>query len=174
MTDRLGTTPSQTVGPFLSIGLDWPDGADVVAEGTPGAVTIRGTVTDGDGAPVGDALVEIWHAGSDGRFDPAAPCFGRCATDADGGFAFLTRKPGRVDGEQAPHVDVLVFARGLLRHLVTRMYFPDEAAANERDPVLRGLPADERALLVAAPEPGPVLRFDVRLQGEGETPFFVL
>ncbi len=176
MTDRLGTTPSQTVGPFLSIGLDWPRAADIVPADAPGAVSIRGRVTDGDGAPVGDALIEIWHADPDGRLDAGTGFqgFGRCATDRDGGFAFRTRKPGRVDDEQAPHVDVLVFARGLLRHLVTRIYFPDEDAANGRDPVLRVLPAERAALLIATTEADSALRFDIRLQGEGETPFFDL
>lgn len=184
MSEALGTTPSQTVGPFLSIVLPWHDGSDLVADGTPGAIVISGTVTDGGGAPVPDALVEIWQADPDGRFShpddprgaatyPGLRPFGRCPSDDDGRFWFRTLKPGRVDDEQAPHVDVTVFARGLLKHLVTRIYFPDEAGANSTDPVLRALPEADRAQLVAIAEDAG-LRFDIRLQGEGETPFFAV
>lgn len=189
MTEQLVTTPSQTVGPFLSIGLPWADGAALVAEGTTGAVRIGGQVFDGVGDPVPDALIEIWQADPDGRFphpaDPRGPSaypglrpFGRCPTDADGRYAFRTLKPGRVDAEQAPHIDVTVFARGLLRHLVTRLYFPDETAANAADPVLRSLPEPERDLLVAVVD-SDGLRFDIRLQSaaggaRGETPFFTV
>jgi protocatechuate 3,4-dioxygenase, alpha subunit len=184
MTDRLGTTASQTVGPFLSIGLAWPDGPELVPAGTPGAIRIAGVLVDGAGAAVPDGLVEIWQADPDGRFrHPADPRgagehqgfrgFGRCATGPDGAFWFRTLKPGRVDDEQAPHVDVTVLARGLLRQVVTRLYFPDEAGANAADPVLAGLPADERRLLVAVDDGGG-LRFDIRLQGAEETPFFTL
>jgi protocatechuate 3,4-dioxygenase alpha subunit len=182
---ELGLTPSQTVGPFLSICLPWADGPDLVAEGTPGAITISGRVLDGEGAPVPDALIEIWHADPDGRFPhpddprgqvdyPGLRPFGRCPTDADGRYHFRTLKPGRVDDEQAPHIDVTVLARGLLVHLVTRIYFPDEAAANATDPTLRELDDADRALLTAVGE-GDTLRFDVRLQGGvDETPFFVV
>jgi protocatechuate 3,4-dioxygenase alpha subunit len=88
-------------------------------------------------------------------------------------FTFRTRKPGRVDDEQAPHIDVTVFARGLLKHLVTRIYFPDEVEANAADPTLRELSEDERALLIATAQ-GSTLRFDIHLQGERETPFFAV
>lgn len=182
MTERLGTTPSQTVGPFLSIVLPWPDGPDMAERG---GITVHGTLLDGAGEPVPDGVIEFWQADPDGRFphpdDPRGAVdypgfrpFGRCATDEHGGFAFRTLKPGRVDDEQAPHVDVTVFARGLLRQLITRMYFPDEAEANASDPVLRSLGSDERARLVAAAEAEDVLRFDIRMQGDGETPFFVV
>ena len=174
------TTPSQTVGPFLSIALPWDDGADLVSSG---GITIVGTLVDGAGDPVPDGLVEIWHADPDGHFPhpaDAAPAdypglrtFGRCATDAAGVFRFHTLKPGRVDTEQAPHVDVVVFARGLLKHLVTRIYFPDEATANATDPVLQTIPAGARERLVAI-EDGDALRFDIVLQGEAETPFFAV
>lgn len=178
------TTPSQTVGPFLSIALPWDDGSDLVAGGTPGAITIVGTLTDGAGDPVPDGLIELWQADPDGRFphpdDPRGAVsypgfrpFGRCATDVDGGFWFRTLKPGRVDDEQAPHVDVTVFARGLLKHVVTRLYFPDEAAANADDPTLAALEPADRARLTARVE-GDRLRFDIRLQGADETPFFVV
>jgi len=191
MTEPLGSTPSQTVGPFLSIGLPWADGPDVVPEGTTGAVRIAGTLTDGAGAPVPDGLIEIWQADPAGRFthpdDPRGPVdsgfrgFGRCATDAAGGFWFRTVKPGTLPCEgdlaEAPHLDVSVFARGMLHRLVTRVYFPDEAAANAADPVLRDLDAAERALLTALPQPDGTLRFDIRLQAGAdgpETPFFAV
>jgi protocatechuate 3,4-dioxygenase alpha subunit len=185
LLEPLGTTPSQTVGPFLSIALPWADGPELVAEGTPGAIVISGTVFDGAGEPVPDALIEIWQADPDGRFphpdDPRGAVsydgfrpFGRCPTDRDGRFWFRTRKPGAVDGEQAPHIDVTVFARGLLRHLVTRLYFPDEAEANAADPALLALEGADRKLLTAVAEGGDRLRFDIRLQGEDETPFFAV
>jgi protocatechuate 3,4-dioxygenase alpha subunit len=181
---ELRTTPSQTVGPFLSICLPWPDGPDLVAEGAPNSVTVRGRVVDGAGDPVPDALIEIWQADPDGRFphpdDPRGAAdyegfrpFGRCPTDENGNYWFRTLKPGRVDDEQAPHIDVTVLARGLLRHLVTRIYFPDETAANESDPTLCELDEADRTLLVATPD-GDGLRFDIRLQGEHETPFFLV
>jgi len=191
MTEPLGSTLSQTVGPFLSIGLPWADGPDVVPEGTTGAVRIAGTLTDGAGAPVPDGLIEIWQADPAGRFthpdDPRGPVdsgfrgFGRCATDAAGGFWFRTVKPGPLPCEEdlaeAPHLDVSVFARGMLHRLVTRVYFPDEATGNAADPVLRDLDAAERALLTALPQPDGTLRFDIRLQAGAdgpETPFFAV
>jgi protocatechuate 3,4-dioxygenase, alpha subunit len=189
----LGITPSQTIGPFLAIGLPWPDGPDVVPPGTPGAVVISGQVFDGAGAPVPDALVETWQADPDSRFDhpddprgAARPAvagfrgFGRSATDADGYYQITTLRPGPLPGadggSEAPHLDVSVFARGLLDRVVTRIYFPDEADANAADPVLAAIadPA-RRSTLVAAAEPGSqrtAFRFDIRLQGEGETVFF--
>ncbi|WP_456955725.1 protocatechuate 3,4-dioxygenase subunit alpha [Geodermatophilus sp. SYSU D00867] len=184
---RLGTTPSATVGPYLAIGLTWPDGAWAAAEGTPGGFWIRGRVVDGAGDAVPDALVETWQADPDGRFpspeDPRGPSaypgfrgYARSST-ITGEFAVFTLKPGRVpDGEgglQAPHVDVSVFARGLLDRVVTRVYFADEAEANAADPVLAALPEDRRATLLARPaEDG--YRFDVHLQGDRETVFFAL
>ena len=199
----LPETPSQTIGPFFAVGLPWPDGPDVVAEGTPGAVRIGGRVLDGAGHPVPDALVETWQADPNGRFahpdDPRGPAggsagspgwspggsgasgfrgFGRCATDAEGRWAILTVKPGPLPapdgGVEAPHLDVSVFARGLLGRLVTRVYFPDEAEANAADPLLASIPdAAARARLVAVAD-GDGLRFDIRLQGEQETPFLAV
>lgn len=175
-------TPSQTVGPYLSLVLPWPDGLYVVDPGTAEAITIVGTLRDGAGDPVADGLIETWQADPAGRFDhPADPRgtpsgfrgFGRCPTDADGAFGVHTLRPGPVDDEQAPHIDVSVFARGLLHRLVTRMYFPGEVA-NDTDPVLSRLAATDRARLVAVAQPDGSLRFDIRLQGEGETPFFSL
>ncbi|MFZ5851659.1 MAG: protocatechuate 3,4-dioxygenase subunit alpha [Actinomycetota bacterium] len=184
----LPATPWQTVGPYLSLGLTWPDGADVVPEGTPGAVWVRGRVLDGHGEPVVDALVETWQADADGRFDhpddprgarpprpPGFRGFGRCPTDAAGGYAVRTVKPGPLPapggGTEAPHLDVSVLARGVLRRLVTRVYFADEAAANALDPVLQALPEPARARLLAQPT-GDGYRFDIRLQGDDETVFF--
>ena len=185
-------TPSQTVGPFLGIGLPWPDGPFVVPEGSPGAITITGRVVDGAGQPVSDALVETWQADPDGRFrhpdDPrGAPAegglafrgFGRCPTGPDGSYRIVTLKPGPLPGPgggtEAPHVDVSVFARGLLDRVVTRIYFPDEAQANAADPVLASIGDPARAAtLVARPDPADagLLCFDIHLQGEHETVFF--
>ena len=185
MTDT-GITPSQTVGPFLHVGLVWDDGSYVVPEGTPGALWITGTVYDGKADAVPDALVETWQADPAGRFNhpddgrgPATPPapgfrgFGRCHTDTAGRFKVLTIKPGSPDSYQAPHIDVSVFARGLLDRVVTRIYFPDEIASNAADPVLSALPDDRRRTLIAVQE-GDALRFDIHLQGAGETVFLAL
>jgi protocatechuate 3,4-dioxygenase alpha subunit len=184
----LPQTPSQTIGPFFAVELCWPDGPEVVPEGTPGAVWVGGQVTDGAGDPVPDALVETWQADPTGRFahpdDPRGPSpsgfrgFGRCATDAEGRWAVHTLKPGPLPdpdgGTEAPHLDVSVFARGLLHRLVTRIYFPDEAEANAADPLLASIPDPAaRARLVAVAE-GDRLRFDIRLQGDRETPFLAI
>jgi len=182
----LQVTPSQTVGPYFAIGMTWEDGPYVVPEGTDGAIRIRGRVTDGEGRPVPDAVIETWQADADGRFDhpddPRGPAsgfrgFGRCGTDGDGGYAILTVKPGPVPGPggttQAPHIDVSVFARGLLNRCVTRIYFADEADANAADPVLSSVPEARRGTLVAEPTDDGY-RFDVRLQGERETAFFAI
>jgi protocatechuate 3,4-dioxygenase alpha subunit len=170
-----GLTPSQTVGPFLHIGLPWPDGPDVVPDGTPGAIVIAGRIVDGDGAPVPDALVETWQCDGDGRFDnPDFRGLGRCPTDPNGRYRIRTVKPAAPDAEQAPHVDVSVFARGLLDRVVTRIYFADEPHANAADPVLSTVDADRRATLLAEPAVGGTgeYRFDVALQGTAETVFF--
>jgi protocatechuate 3,4-dioxygenase alpha subunit len=175
-------TPSQTVGPFLSIGLTWPDGRDAAPEGAPGRITIGGYVRDGAGAPVPDAMLETWQAGPDGRFDhPDDPRgavsgfrgFGRCATGADGGYRIQTVKPGplpaRDGGCEAPHIDVSLFARGLLDRVVTRIYFADEA--NDADPALASVDPARRHTLIAARTDGGY-RFDIELQGPAETVFF--
>jgi len=179
-----GRTPSQTVGPYFAIGLPWPEGPHVVPEGTPEAVWIRGAILDGAGDRVPDSMIETWQAGPDGLF--ASPRgrsgdergfrgFGRASAEPDGAFEILTVKPGPLrgaDGEtQAPHLDVSVFARGLLKRVVTRMYFADEEEANAADPVLSAIDPDRRATLIARPT-ADGYHFDVRLQGEGETVFF--
>jgi protocatechuate 3,4-dioxygenase alpha subunit len=191
-TQRLGCTPSQTVGPFLRMALPWDDGPYVVPEGTAGAFWVRGRLLDRNGDPVSDGLIETWQADPDGRFDhpddprgaarssvPGFRGFGRAPTEDDGSFAILTVKPGALpspDGStEAPHLDISVFARGLLNRVVTRLYFPDETAANDADPVPCAF-ADPRlrSTLVASPTDDGGLRFDIRLQGAHETPFFDL
>ena len=184
-----GITPSQTVGPFLAIALPWADGPFVVPPDTPGSIVIAGRVVDGAGQPVPDALVETWQADSDGRFehpdDPRGAAaaagqfrgFGRSATDPDGNYRIVTLRPGALPcpggGTEAPHLDVSVFARGLLDRVVTRIYFPDEAAANAADPVLTSITDPVRkATLIAADETHGRFTFDIRLQGDGETVFF--
>jgi protocatechuate 3,4-dioxygenase, alpha subunit len=187
MASELQLTPSQTVGPFFSIGLTWPDGAYAVPEGTTGAFWVRGRVTDGDGEPVPDAVIESWQADPDGRYhhpdDPRGADgefrgFARAPTDADGRFAILTVKPGPVPGPggatQAPHLAVSVFARGLLNRVVTRIYFADEPELNAADPVLQRVPEARRGRLIAEPAPDGGYRFDVRLQGEDESVFFAV
>lgn len=180
----LELTPSQTVGPFLSIGLTRERGHLVVPEDAPGAITIRGVVTDGAGAPVPDGVIETWQADADGRFDhpddPRGPSgsgfggFGRCLTGPDGSYRIVTVKPGAVGDGQAPHIDVSVLARGLLDRVTTRIYFPDEEAANATDPALQAVPDARRNTLVATAEGPGLLRFDIRLQGAGETVFFTI
>jgi protocatechuate 3,4-dioxygenase alpha subunit len=161
-------TPSQTVGPYFSIGLPWPDGPEVVPDGD---VWIRGTVFDGEREPIPDALIETWQADPSGRYEVKGfRGFGRCPTDEHGAWAIRTVKPGAV-GDQAPHIAVSVFARGLLNRVVTRIYFPEDAAAQAADPVLSSLDERERKTLIAVREDDGY-RFDVRLQGPDETVFF--
>jgi len=168
-------TPSQTVGPFFSIGLPWEGGSHAVAPDTPGAIRIAGTIADGEGAPIPDALIETWQSdppAQPGRFRG----FTRCGyEEGDGSYELVTLKPGPVPGPdgapQAPHLDVSVFARGMLHRCVTRIYFADEAEANAADPVLARVPEARRSTLLAQPEAGGY-RFDIRVQGLGETVFF--
>jgi protocatechuate 3,4-dioxygenase, alpha subunit len=173
-----GTTPSQTVGPYLGIGLPWPDGPEVVARDASGAIRVHGFLIDGAGEPVPDGLIETWQADPGGRFGGDFRGFGRAATAEDGAWEVFTLKPGPVPGPdgtpQAPHIAVSVFARGLLDRVVTRIYFGDEPEANAADPVLAGI-ADPvaRATLIARPEAGGY-RFDVHLQGPDETLFFAI
>jgi protocatechuate 3,4-dioxygenase alpha subunit len=184
-----GQTPSQTVGPFFHFALPNEKFETLVTEQTKGErIRVEGRVLDGDGAPLPDALIEIWQANADGRYDhpddrqqdkeldPAFHGWGRSATDNEGRFRFLTIKPGPVPGPgntlQAPHINVTVFARGMLKHLVTRLYFDGEALNND-DPVLARV-AERRSTLIARRangKDGPFV-LDIRLQGERETVFF--
>ena len=183
------TTPSQTVGPFFAIGMPWDAGPMAVPEDTPGAIRITGTVYDGAGTRVPDAMIETWQADSDGRFAdlhgygeqsqlPGFRGFARfAAEDGDGGFEIVTVKPGPLPGPgatmQAPHIDVSVFARGMLHRCVTRFYFADEPDANAADPVLATVPAERRSSLIAQPIDGGY-RIDIHLQGQDETVFFAV
>ena len=188
MSEHAAPTPSQTIGPFFHFALLNRDLTKLVAPDHPSAVRIKGKILDGAGEVVPDAMVEIWQADTTGHYphpeddrDDSPPDenfsgFGRCGTDEHGEFSFVTVKPGPVPGLeenlQAPHVLVSVFARGLLKRLVTRLYFPDEEHANVFDPVLNRIEdPGHRATLVAHPEDG-ALRFDIHLQGEVQTVFF--
>ncbi len=195
-------TASQTVGPFFSYGLT-PDSipgiryaghtGNVLADETTAGehIAVEGRVLDGAGEPVSDAMIEIWQANAAGRYrheedgrdeiplDSGFHGFGRTGTDRQGRFRFDTVKPGPVPAPgnalQAPHIAICVFARGMLSHAFTRLYFSDEAAANEADPVLNAVEAGRRATLIAGRgerRGRTVYRFDIRLQGDGETVFF--
>jgi protocatechuate 3,4-dioxygenase, alpha subunit len=184
MTTKLVPSGSQTVGPFFSIGLEYLAGQPIengsVASGD---VEISGRVLDGEANPVPDAMLEVWGADSDGRYGASEeasgspPCFRRVVTNVDGRFSFTINKPGAVafdEGRnQAPHLVVLVFARGLLRHLITRVYFPDGDEIGS-DPVLEQVPKERRSTMIARKDGGDShrLRWDVILQGTDETVFF--
>ena len=179
-------TPSQTVGPFFSLGLLGPRWAVGIDETVPGPrIHIDGRVLDQDGEPVIDALIEAWQADAQGRYrrlGSASPQhndrftgFIRIGTDAGGRFTFETIRPGAVrqaDGMlHAPHVNLGIFARGLLKRLHTRLYFPDEPL-NQTDPVLALVPAARRSTLIATAAGPGGFAFDLRLSGNGETVFF--
>lgn len=207
-----GQTPSQTVGPFFHYGLPWKGGADLVGTSGMGArpdlypaehdvlhsssptgvpegdvIEISGRVLDGDGAPVPDAMIEIWQANAAGRYcgdaddrpeiglDPHFVGFGRSATDPEGVFRFRTIRPGRVPGPgntlQAPHIAVAVFGRGLLKRLATRLYFAD-GEGNATDPILELVPEERRATLIAQRHRDGRWAFDIHLAGDSETVFF--
>ena len=183
----LRASTSQTIGPYLRIGLEWMQIEDVAAKGVAGErVAIRGRVLDADGKPVNDAAVETWQANSHGRYahpddkqdKPLEKNFrgyGRSLTDDSGAFRFRTIKPGRVPGPQgtaqAPHLVVTVFMRGLLKQLATRIYFPDEQS-NAEDPLLKLVPAARRATLIAKRKGKGALEWNIILQGKNETVFF--
>ena len=187
---RLGHTPWQTVGPFFHYALPWEDGGILAGAQTRGErIEIVGAVFDADRRPVDDAMIEIWQANAQGRYrhpddrrcgpavDPHFIGFGRAPTDKDGIFRFSTVRPGRVPGPgdslQAPHIAVGVLGRGLLPRLATRLYFAD-SPENRDDPVLSLVEEARRPTLLARLEPGTtnVYRFDIVLQGAGETVFF--
>ncbi|MGW0472797.1 protocatechuate 3,4-dioxygenase subunit alpha [Streptomyces coeruleorubidus] len=183
-------TPSHTVGPFYGHALPFRGGEDIAPLGHPDTVTVHGYVTDGAGVPLPDALIELWGADPDGnvptadgsmRRDPASGGFlgrngveftgwGRIQTDANGHWYARTLRPG-ARGRSAPYISVCVFARGLLVHLYTRIYLPGDEAALAADPLLSALEDGRRDTLIAVAEAGGTYRFDIRLQGEGETVF---
>ncbi|MEV7289003.1 protocatechuate 3,4-dioxygenase subunit alpha [Streptomyces sp. NPDC093252] len=183
-------TPSHTVGPFYGYALPFTGGAEIAPLGHPDTLTVHGYVTDGEGQPLPDALVEIWGPDPDGRIsrtdgsirrDAASGGYagrngveftgwGRVQTDADGHWYVRTLRPG-ARGSSAPYLSVCVFARGLLVHLFTRVYLPGDEAALAADPLLSALPDTRRDTLIARPEAPGAYRFDIRLQGEGETVF---
>lgn len=177
-----GLTPSQTTGPYFGLSMT-PEGlALLVPEGASDAIVVTGIVTDGEGKPVPEGMIEIWQADPDGSYDhdvagegAGFTGFGRCHTGDDGRYRFLTLKPGRVPapggGWQAPHINLAVFGAGLLKPLRTRLFFSDEGEANETDPVLATVGEERRPLLVAKVD-GDTATFDICLQGEAETPFF--
>jgi len=192
----LKQTPSQTVGPYFAYGLT-PEqygyemksiaGSAVATDDAAGErIRIEGRVFDGEGVPISDAMIEIWQADGKGRYahpaggrdsNSAFKGFGRCGTGTDPAHRFLfeTVKPGSVDGTSAPHINVTVFMRGMLVHAYTRIYFPEDAQLNERDPVLLCVPAERRGTLMAeriSAAGMPVYRFDIHMQGERETAFF--
>jgi protocatechuate 3,4-dioxygenase alpha subunit len=183
----LRATTSQTIGPYLRIGLEWMVIEDLAPQGVAGErVRIEGRVLDGDGRPVNDAALEIWQANSRGKYaspedsqdkplDAHFRGYGRSLTDEAGAFRFRTIKPGPVPGPdgvpQAPHLVVTIFMRGLLKQLLTRMYFPDEPA-NADDPVLKLVPPNRRGTLLAKERADGALEWDVVLQGKNETVFF--
>ena len=187
-----GITASQTVGPFLKIGLVREGQEYVVPKNTNGALKVQGRVYDGEGKPVPDAMIEIWQANVHGKYNHPEDLsdaelvkgfngFGRSCTDEEGCFFFVTVKPGRVAGLgntlQAPHMAINVFARGMLKQQVTRLYFSDEINANSEDPVLNSIEdAEVRNTLVASKvddENGMTCyKFNIHLQGEKETAFF--
>jgi protocatechuate 3,4-dioxygenase, alpha subunit len=178
MSTLITATPGQTVGPFFGYALPFDRGNELVPPGSPGAIQLHGVVTDGDGKPVPDALLEIWQADADGVIPETTGSFrrdgwtftgwGRAGTDDEGRYSFSTVLPGATQPDSAPFILVTVFARGLLNRLFTRAYLPVEQLSS--DPLLNSLPAERRHTLVAArDEHG--LRFDIKLQGVDETVF---
>ncbi|MEY4508855.1 MAG: protocatechuate 3,4-dioxygenase subunit alpha [Pseudomonadota bacterium] len=184
----LAQTPSQTVGPYFQIGLAWAYRADLfpaLPAHDARRIAVEGQLFDGEGAPIVDALLELWQADPEGRFATSADAadglggFGRVPTDGRGAFRFETLKPGRAPSgggspahaTGAPHINVVVSMRGLLRPVSTRIYFPDDLD-HAHDPVLLRVPAERRHTLVAQPSSARTLRWDVRMQGADETVFF--
>jgi len=193
---KLGQTPSQTVGPYFAYGLTpeqygydlsrLADGTVVTASAKGERIRIEGRVLDGEGNPVTDAMIEIWQADGEGRYahlanphrpDTTFTGFGRFGTGTDPGnkFIFETVKPASIDGKHAPHINVIVFMRGMLLHAYTRIYFAEESALNEKDPVMQSLPPERRGTLLARRTQSAakaLYRWDIHMQGEAETVFF--
>jgi protocatechuate 3,4-dioxygenase, alpha subunit len=183
----LYASANQTVGPYLHIGLNWLVTRNIVGDGIKGErFTVQGRLIDGAGVGVGDGLIEVWQANSAGKYahpddEQKKPLergfrgFGRIPTDAKGAFRFTTIKPGRVPGPdsklQAPHLVISVFMRGMLKHLATRIYFPQDPA-NAEDPILKLVPKSRRDTLIANKTGKSVLEWNIVLQGKDETVFF--
>ena len=178
---KLVPTPGQTIGPFYGYALLFRDGQKLVDRAHPGSIRLHGTVYDGEGETIPDALLEIWQADEHGRVPRETGSlvrdghtftgFGRAAVDNEGHYTFTTVNPGPTDEGKAPFILMTVFARGLLNRLFTRVYLPEDAAALEADALLSSLPAERRSTLVATREANGDLHFDIRLQGAGETVF---
>ncbi|MBM6620740.1 protocatechuate 3,4-dioxygenase subunit alpha [Micrococcaceae bacterium RIT802] len=178
---KLTATPGQTIGPFYGYALPYERDNELVNPSRTGAVRLHGTVYDGDGTVIPDALLEIWQADEDGNVVAQAGSlvrdgytftgFGRTAVDNEGNYTFTTLNPGATDAGKAPFIMLTVFARGLLNRLFTRIYLPEDTAALAADPLLASLDAADRGTLIATREADGALRFDVHLQGESETAF---
>lgn len=179
--ETLPPTPAQTIGPFYGYALPFTDGEKLVDRAHPQAIRLHGTVYDGAGEAIPDALLEIWQADENGRISAAHGSltrdgytftgWGRTPVDNVGRYRFTTVNPGPTSSGSAPFILLTIFARGLLDRLFTRIYLPEDTAALEADPLLSSLPQERRSTLIAAREPSGDLRFDVRLQGEQETVF---
>lgn len=178
---RLPATPGQTIGPFFGYALPYDKGELLVPLGHPQAVRLHGTVTDGHGERVPDAMLEIWQADGNGEVPTATGSlvrdgytftgFGRAAVDNEGHYTFTTVDPGPTEPGRAPFITLTIFARGLLDRLFTRIYLPEDTEALANDPLLASLSEAERSTLIATREQDGSLRFDIRLQGENETVF---
>lgn len=181
MSEKLIATPGQTIGPFYGYALPFDKGGELLAPGLPGAIRLQGTVRDGAGEVVPDALLEIWQPDAEGNIPQRTGSlvrdgytftgWGRVPVDNTGNYTFTTVNPGPVREGAAPFISLLVFARGLLNKLHTRIYLPEDEAALAADPLLSSLPEERRRTLIATREADGGLRFDIFLQGENETVF---
>ena len=181
MSEKLTATPGQTIGPFYGYALPFEKGGELLAPGLPGAIRLQGTVRDGAGAPIPDALLEIWQADAEGNIPQKTGSlvrdgytftgWGRVPVDNTGNYTFTTVNPGPTEEGAAPFISVVIFARGLLNKLHTRMYLPEDQEALAKDPLLSSLPEDRRRTLIATREADGGLRWDIKLQGEDETVF---
>lgn len=178
---KLVPTPGQTIGPFYGYALPYDKGHELIHPSNPNAVRLHGVITDGQGTPIPDSMLEIWQADENGVIPQVAGSldrdgftftgFGRVSTDGAGHYTFSTVDPGPTEAGAAPFISLCVFARGLLNRVFTRIYLPEDEAALAADPLLSQLPADRRKTLIATREDDGSLRFDVRLQGDDETVF---
>lgn len=176
-------TPAQTIGPFYGYALPYEKDNELLAPGLPGTIRLHGTVRDGAGETIPDALLEIWQADAEGNIPRQAGSltrdgysftgWGRAAVNNAGHYTFTTVNPGPTETGAAPFISLLIFARGLLNKLHTRIYLPEDAQALANDRLLSSLPGDRRSTLIATREADGGLRFDIRLQGENETVFLV-